>query len=46
MIFKNIDVVTKDQVLSQQTVQIKDGKFTSIKPQKNKMKAPIIRAVF
>lgn len=35
MIFKNIDVVTKDQVLSQQTVQIKDGKFTSIRPSKD-----------
>jgi N-acetylglucosamine-6-phosphate deacetylase len=34
MIFKNIDVVTKDQVLTHQTVQIKEGKFISIKPSK------------
>jgi len=34
MIFKNIDVVTKDQVLTHQTVQIKEGKFISINPSK------------
>lgn len=34
MIFKNIDVVTKDQVLTRQTVHIKAGKFISIKPSK------------
>lgn len=34
MIFKNIDVVTKDQILSRQTVHIKDGKFISIQPSK------------
>lgn len=34
MIFKNIGVVAKDQVLSQQTLQIKGGQFTSIKHSK------------
>jgi N-acetylglucosamine-6-phosphate deacetylase len=40
MIFKNIDVVTKDQVLIQQTVQIEEGKFISIKPSNGEVSGP------